>query len=93
MPEMLSQLFKRIKERLMSLGGHSQNDIEKQKQGKKNSSSITKKEKKKPVEDNEEVYDNEEEEKEFVILKDKDIKNRERIKRTTKRTRKINFDE
>ena len=93
MPEMLSQLFKRIKERLMSLGGHSQNDIEKQKQGKKNSSSVPKKEKKKPVEDNEEFYDNEEEEKEFVVLKDKDIKNRERIKRTTKRTRKINFDE
>lgn len=92
MPEMLSQLFKRIKERLMSLGGHSQSDIEKQTQGKKNSSSTIKKEKKKPVEDNEE-FDDKEEEKEFIVLKDKDIKNRERIKRTTKRTRKINFDE
>lgn len=92
MPEMLSQLFKRIKERLMSLGGHSQDDIEKQTRKKKNDSSVTKKENKKPVEDNEE-FDDEEEEKEFIVLKDKDMKNRERIKRTTKRTRKINFDE
>lgn len=92
MPEMLSQLFKRIREKLMSIGGHSQEDIEKQ--GKKVNPSVSKKEKKKPVANNEYFNEDEsEEEKEFVVLKDKDIKNRERVKRTTKRTRKINFDE
>lgn len=84
MPEMLSLFLKKIQQKLKILAGLSAEDEKKEVPLPNN-----KKRKEPEVVEDDEVED----EEDFVVIKDKELKERSRLKRKTKRTRKIDFNE